>query len=575
MKKRVKAKELKPLLPIPPALFESILVFLLSDHCSRQLVTKLSGLFESVNTTVYSEDGDLEIYFRVIARILSFHLDDGLNDNNLIASRLIESPKDGEEISELFEKLNPALEKFDNVKAVYVENEIISRINFLAVGPLAGQLKLAISKFENQDYESYSEAVKLIQTNSAAVNKSIIAKSSTSLSIPDVKFSNDDSFFGAIDKTRKFMNDDKRVIKTGSRRLNKFLNGGFAPGRVYLFNAISGGWKSGLLLNVIIWACKYNLDVRCNDLTKRPCAVYLTQENDVQETIERLISYVGGVLENGKAMSTEEIAEKFVSNRIRGGRWDIEIIYRPKNSISTGDLDGIISEIEAEGEVEVKILVHDYVKRIKPEMPTGDLRIDLGEVCNDLSVLAKARKIPVVDANQLNRAAYQVLEEVANNPKGEATKKMDQGMRLDASMISESQMMLENVDFACGLHREMAQNGMFLAFKKFKDRADKSNNISGNYFAHPFEPNNSMRLIEDIELDASVSIDKISDIFGSTVVYDPEDDEDDEPTPSKPVPKGNGKSPAVRGGKVIKSPTAEPTPRVDGFARTTIDDELA
>ena len=62
-----------------------------------------------------------------------------------------------------------------------------------------------------------------------------------------------------------------------------------------------------------------------------------------------------------------------------GDRWELRILYRPKNAITTGDVDTIISEIESEGEVEVKFLVHDYIKRIKPNVSVGDIRIDLGE----------------------------------------------------------------------------------------------------------------------------------------------------------------------------------------------------
>lgn len=289
--------------------------------------------------------------------------------------------------------------------------------------------------------------------------------------------------------------------------------------------------KSGFLLNVAIWACKYNDTMKCFDRTKRPCVVYITQENDTEETLERLISYSGAIDSNGKAESEEIIYNCFKQHKILDGHWELRILYRPKHSISTGDLDGIIAEVEAGGEVEVKMLVHDYVKRIKPAVVTGDIRIDLGEAANDMSILAKARKIPVVTANQLNREAYRSLNETNNtNKDGKVVQKLDQGKKLDASMISESQLLLENVDFAFGQHREQTKDGkVFLAFKKFKNRADKSTLLAAHdYFVHPFVKNNGMMLDEDLLLDMSLSLEEIAAVLGSSVIDNGIEEEDDE-----------------------------------------------
>ena len=94
----------------------------------------------------------------------------------------------------------------------------------------------------------------------------------------------------------------------------------------------------------------------------------------------RIFSYVEVIDEKGKAKDEETIVDAMRQFKIVGGRWELRIIYRPKNTIVTGDLDTLITEIESEGDLEVKIMIHDYVKRIKPNEVTGDLRVDLGEV---------------------------------------------------------------------------------------------------------------------------------------------------------------------------------------------------
>lgn len=265
---------------------------------------------------------------------------------------------------------------------------------------------------------------------------------------------------------------------------------------------------------------KYNDGIRVNDQAKRPCALYVTQENDVQQTMERIISYVRGI-EKGKPKSDDEVLSLFREEKIVGSRWTYAIVYRPKGSISTGDLDTIINEVEASGNVEVKILVHDYIKRIRPDFPTGDIRIDLGEVMNDMEILAKRRRIPVVTANQLNREATRVL-----NP--EDGKGKDLVKRINSSHLSESSMIFENCAAAIAIHREKssADNRIYLTFKNLKDRNETSGNIiTDNYFAHPFEPGNGMRLQEDLGCAESYSVKSL----GETIVVDEGNDEEGEP----------------------------------------------
>lgn len=262
----------------------------------------------------------------------------------------------------------------------------------------------------------------------------------------------------------------------------------------------------------------------------------------------RIFSYIEVIDEKGKAKDEDTIVDAMRQYKVLDGRWELRIIYRPKNTIVTGDLDTMITEIESEGDLEVKILIHDYVKRIKPNEVTGDLRVDLGEVANDFSIIAKQRKIPIVTANQLNREAYRTLNEVSKGDN--ARTKTDQGKSLDPSMISESQMLLENVDVAFGQHREATPDGqVFLTLKKFKDRGSKSVKLAAmDYFAHPFSGNNGMRLEEDALLEKSLSIESIASRFGQTEIIDEDDpayeDEFNEEKTTKSTPK------KIRTGKV-------------------------
>ena len=110
-------------------------------------------------------------------------------------------------------------------------------------------------------------------------------------------------------------------------------------------------------------------------------------------------------------------------------------------------------------------------------------------------------------------------------------------------MISESQLLLENVDLAFGQHREQTADGrVFIAFKKFKDRSSKRVSVSAfDYFAHEFEFENGMKLLEDITLEASLSLDSIEAKFGNTVQVVDVEEEIFEDDVKKGVPNGNKK----------------------------------
>jgi replicative DNA helicase len=263
--------------------------------------------------------------------------------------------------------------------SVFLENEFIDRLNFININPLAEKMQLALSKLANNDFINYHSIIQEVNSISGKINKSVLSNSVVSVTLPDITFQNNDEFKTSIGRARRYLNNDKRVIKTGIKRLNRFLNGGFEPGRVYTVNGISGGGKSVILLLIAIWALKYNKDIVCNDMIRKPCLIYYTQENDVEETLDRIFSYIEGRDEKGKIRDENDLIQLLTEHGILDDRWVLKIKYRPKNTISTMDIDNDISEIEAEGDLEVKMIVHDYLKRFKPDNPIGDIRVDMGE----------------------------------------------------------------------------------------------------------------------------------------------------------------------------------------------------
>ena len=79
--------------------------------------------------------------------------------------------------------------------------------------------------------------------------------------------------------------------------------------------------------------------------------------------------------------------------------------YFSYREISTDDIFTIIQDLRDEN-MEVCVLVFDYIKRIQPSVPVPDnVKLELNRIINELKALSVIADIPVVTAHQMNRTA--------------------------------------------------------------------------------------------------------------------------------------------------------------------------
>lgn len=327
-------------------------------------------------------------------------------------------------------------------------------------------------------------------------------------------------FHGAGDDLRRAVREaagemqaPSALIRTGVQYLNDMLNGGFESGRTYMFLGLPGGFKSGTLLNACVWALDSGINghVRAKDPTKVPVVLYVTQENSRNETLDRLYGLANGCTASLRDAEDPDEAADVIEGLLAppDSRVRLEVKYRANRSIRVADLDTMIDELASEGK-EVVMLVHDYVKRIKSNEKFEEVRHELGAVVNDFSTLAKARKIPVVTASQLNREAYRVIEEASNRSGGG-----DAARRVGASHIGESTLMVENLDWGAVIHREETSSSVegggydkrtWLTFKLIKQRGKSPERV---YFAHPFST--ELRIQTDTDQRRPASVTELAD----------------------------------------------------------------
>src|SRR5699024_5546890 len=114
-----------------------------------------------------------------------------------------------------------------------------------------------------------------------------IKRNTTSLGADQTFSLEDETFETVIEDAVSKLRDRNKILKTGIQRLNTILSPGYMSKRLYTYLAFPGKGKSTILLKSALDIRKYN-KVTTKDPNKRPAVLFLTLENDIPETIERM-----------------------------------------------------------------------------------------------------------------------------------------------------------------------------------------------------------------------------------------------------------------------------------------------
>jgi len=291
----------------------------------------------------------------------------------------------------------------------------------------------------------------------------------------------EESFIRGQKKSIDEAKSPKSVVHTGCRELNMLLGGGFRAGRVYVFLGAPGTGKSLMLENVLYWACSMNrYDANVLKEGLKPIVLYITQENSLEESLER--QYSVGVPEEVSSekeyidRTPEELYDLYVQH---GWRIPFKRIYKDNMSINVGFIESEIEKLEMKG-YQVVCVVHDYLKRIRAINHIDDPTFDLGSAVNDFKILAKRYKIPVIDACQIQREAVKKASELAQ--KGQSFENKFSGgdfaNSISAYENADGTYMLGNLKDPDGVH--------YMMICKLKQRY-KAKKCPFNMVAIPFE----------------------------------------------------------------------------------------
>lgn len=457
------------------------------NRCIRvEHLVSLRNLINSINPANYENDPELYKRVNFIKKGLEARIDNNLNDRDIVLSYInggIDYKLDFIDYDRLV---------LSKSEIEYVTTFIFESLKWNFIYANGDGLVDLFTQFKTADFYDKQDIVpkigEMISQFQSEFRKMNFISNAT-----DMTFSLEDGDFeNCITETYNMVTNPSRRLLSGMQGLNEMIGGGFESGRVYMFMGTSGIGKSKLLLNIMYQIKNYNNLYKPKDPSKKPCVVMLTMENTVVETIQRLYDLA---VENNYGMANYSVEEVIMQLRNEGqlkitdfSPIDLVITYKPNKSVDTSYLYTLCDNLEDQGK-EVICIIQDHVKRIRSIDRNSDVRLELGDIVNEMKSFAAIKDIPVITCSHLNRDASRTLEEL------ERKKNQDTGKALGKSNIGESMLMIDNLDFGIIITLDYdKEDRLYMAFNAVKTRAKTQR----TYIVQPFVPGNSMRLVEDV-----------------------------------------------------------------------------
>ena len=471
----------------PKSILNLFIGYSLYPDTSKVSKMDLSNLYKLLKMTdERSYEFDVSMYARLelAKKILEARIEKGLYSFDAIMSYC--NIENDVENNKLINNIN-SFTNLTESEIKYITRAVTDRLQYAFILLYKEIILNEFLKIDTGEFTSYKEVVAEVKEQCAQllndIRKADAATMKKSFSLKEGIFEE------LVTSAVASITDPGTALVTGIQMLNDMLSPGYMPARLYIWLGISGSFKSLMLLMSCYWIKKYNKI----ETTKTPTVLYITTENSIDESIIRLFN-MSTTCGDIRQYLPEEIAGMMRESgglTLDDGDTDIVMQYYNNFEISTGDIYNIVDDLE-DNNREVIAVVVDYIKRIRSISPTIDERIRLANVSNELKDLSVNLKIPVITAQQINRAGNMALDNASE------TGKEDLARFLGRGNIAQCWDIIENSDW-CGILNievEKSSNIKYLTVKEIKKRYKSMTNIT--YFNQPFVDVDSIQLVEDV-----------------------------------------------------------------------------
>ena len=508
--KDIKLKPLK--IKFNVTTLDMVIAFIYKDSVlrTRKTLSNIFKLFNSLDMTNYSDNPELYNRVWIIKKTLEGKLYQGFESDEFLSQYCLDHPECDEYKSDIIRLMGN--KKITHEESKHLIKKLDDTLEFGYTVTVKDIMMQLLNKIDDGDFRTYRE----ISEDLYNIANSIISinRSTSSLNSDQTFSLQDETFEQVIEDAVQKLKDRNRIFITGIQRWNTILSPGYLSKRLYTYLAFPGKGKSTILLKSALDIRKYNAGIKTKDPDKRPAVLFLTLENDIPETVERLYNMAVDS-DDLRNYTPKQVIKKIRNNGFKLSDTDnIDIIIKEyKNrELDTNDLYTIIQDLSDEG-VEVITLIVDYLKRVRPAEKAASEKEELKNITNELKELAKFFDIPVISAQQLNRNASSVVDAALQAKKEDVTRLVGR------DGIAGAWEIIENSDVVIIINPEVKSdtNELFLTFKLLKRRyrsSEADENLRRlEYFNHPFYPDNGIKLIDDIELDKPLSLESLSTKF--------------------------------------------------------------
>lgn len=482
-------------------MLDMILKYLQSNYINMTDIGNVKRLFMGLDMDLYKYNLDILNRVNSIRLITEAKIDHFMKDHDTIYTYVVGKDPDTKDI---MDSLSWDPNQLTSSEISYISTNIRERLQYYYIYLMKDDIIEKLMSFDEMGFISYYEVVKDLREK---LSRLLVNLQNTNLGnglIQELSFS-DPTFRDAVNVIVNKVKKPGSILQTGIRMFNQILSPGFASGRLYTILGLSGKFKSGTLLNIADQIRRYNPQIIPVENGKRKTILFVSLENSIEETFERLYDMYSDLDDSISASDTDHVIDLmqkqagFVFDNDQG--IDIDFVYRQNLEITTSDLYNIIQELNDRGK-DVICVVLDYIKRIDSVHDShGDERTRLSFVSKELKSLAQYFEIPVITAMQINREGNSIVDAAMREDKA------DLARFVGSSNIANCWDIVEDSDWIAVINLEMRKSDqqLFLTIKRVKIRG-KKDPMGVDYFNHPFTNEKCIRLATDVDLDYTLSV---------------------------------------------------------------------
>ena len=488
-------------------LLNTLIKYVRCEYVGQTALSQLRKFIKYLDIDSYEYEEAIYPRLKTLDILTKAISEDGIRDDTLLRTHIKEQYSSGIDI---IDQVGFDKNQLSSTECDYVTNAVRVRVQTIAISIKKNKLLDTLEKIDASSFTpSYAELVEDVRKQMTELITELQVTDNDQGLLKEFAFSMDEAA-ALIDRIVKKAKRPASILQTGIRQLNSILSPGFQSGRMYCFLGGSGKFKSGTLLNIAEQIRRFNPQIPAYENGMRKCILFITLENSIEETVERIYDMYCETNGNMRDDDTQQVIDALRNN---GGYdftatsgIDIFMKYAGNLEINTGEIHVYIKELKEKGYMPICIIL-DYIKRIDSvHNSNGDERIRMSFVAKELKAIAQYYEIPMITAMQLNREGNSIIDAAMRESK------QDVARFVGSSSIGNAWDIIEDSDWVCLINPEIqiSTGQKFLTFKRLKIRGKSEVTESGgnpiDYFNHPFDIEHGIKLQTDVDKDHTVSL---------------------------------------------------------------------